>query len=271
MKKLALAMLIAVLIVCAVALTACNRDSDRINEDSEIVSVKVVAKDGYTFELDSDQIKQLADEILRAGEFESDQKTSVVGWEFEYDYKFTFKVMKKKFIFFKEEDTLSYALGTTKTRTDIMDTQHKGYYKEEWTNFSSITGSRSIAESTEEGAAAVHAMLEGIIAAQRQQTYDAMKAQFVSEGFAVTDLEGGDLYGFYLPDGDYVAVGAQQGFRAEKDSTGEVYRIFYTTVEKTKDVYGVYHGKDCRKKDAFVGIGEISGSDCILERIFAAD
>lgn len=270
MKKPLPIILIALLLVCAVALTACSRESDRISEDSEIISVEVTAKDGYVFQLNSDQIKLLADEILRAGEFETDQKTSVVGWEFEYDYRFTFKVMKKKFIFFKEEDTLSYALGTTKTRTDITDTQHEGYYKEEWTNFFSVTGSRSIAESTEEGAAAVREMLDGIVSAQRQQTYDAMKAQFASEGFAVTDLEGGDLYGFYLPDGDYVAVGAQQGFRAEKDSTGEVYRIFYTTVEKTKDVYGAYHGKDCRKKDAFVGIGVISQHDSVLDRIFAA-
>lgn len=67
MKKVLLAVLIAVLAACAVMLTACNRDSDRINEDSEIVSVTVTASDGYKFKLNSDQISFVADEILRAG------------------------------------------------------------------------------------------------------------------------------------------------------------------------------------------------------------
>lgn len=271
MKKILLVTLLAVLIVCSVVLTACNRDSDRIDKDSDIVSVAVTASDGYKFELNEEQIKLVADEILRAGEFESDQKVGLFGWEFEYDYKFVFKVRRKKFLFVHEEVTLSYALGTTKTRTDSSGTQGSWHYPEEWTNFSSMTGSRSIAESTEEGAAAVHELLEGIIASERQQTFDSMKAQFVSEGFTVTDFTGSELFGTYLPDGEYVAIAAQQGFRAEKESTAEIYRIYYTTVEKTKDVYGAYHGKNCRKKDAFVGLGVISNSDSILERLFAED
>lgn len=104
-----------------------------------------------------------------------------MGWEFEYDYKFSFKVMVKKFFFKKEEKTLTYALGTTNTRTDIMDELLKGYYKAEWTNFSALTGSRTIAEFTEEGAAAVHELLEGIIDENRQQKFDSMKAQFAAD------------------------------------------------------------------------------------------
>lgn len=270
MKKVLLVILIAVLAACAVMLTACNRDSDRIDEDSEIVSVTVTAKDGYKFELNSDQIAFVADEIMRAGEFEKDVKTSVVGWEFEYDYKFSFKVLVKKFLFKKEEKTLTYALGTTKTRTDIMDEQHKGYYKEEWTNFSTMTGSRTIAESTEEGAAAVYELLEGIIAAERQQKFDAMKAQFVAEGFELRELTQDELNGMYVSD-EYLFIGAQQGFEATRESTGESYEIFYTTVDKAKDVYGVFHGKDCRYNDVFVGCGAIPQADSILDRVFASD
>lgn len=273
MKKIVLATLLAVLTVCAFTLTACNGDSDRLNEDSEIISATVTALDGYKFELNAEQASFVADKILRAGEFESDSRTSLVGWEFDYDYRLTFKVMKKKFLFKKEEESVSYAFGTTKTRTDLTDTQHTMYCENEWTSFSSLTGSRSIAESDEENAAAVRQMLEGIIGSERQQRYDAIKAQFVAEGFTVRDLSDNELMTIPNPSeaGTFVVVDATQGFEASKESTGESFKIFYTTVEKAKNVYGKFFGKNCRKDDAFVGCGTITQPDSILDRVFAAD
>lgn len=270
MKKILMTALLAVFTVCAVFLTACNRESDKINADSEIVSVTVTAADGYKFELNAEQTKFVADTILRAGEFEKDVKISVVGWEFEYDYKFVFKVIEKKFLFKKEEKTVSYALGTTKTRTDTLGEQHKGYHKQEWTNFSSLTGSRVIAESTEQDAAAVHELLQNIIDTERLQKYERIKAQFITEGFAVTDLSGNDLTGI---DGEeeFIFLNARYGFEARKQSSGEYYKVFYVTVQKAKDVFAAFHGRDCRKNDVFVGCGVIPQADSILDRVFAVD
>ena len=118
MKKTALAALCLILSLCALALTACDSASDRINEDSEILSVSVTAADGFTFELDDAQTEFVTSVLLRTSEFESDPKTSIIGWEFAYDYKIRFTVLKRKFLFKKEEQTLSYAFGTTKSRTN---------------------------------------------------------------------------------------------------------------------------------------------------------
>lgn len=99
MKKTALAALCLILSLCALALTACDSTSDRINEDSEILSVSVTAADGFTFELDDAQTEFVTSVLLRTSEFESDPKTSIIGWEFAYDYKIRFTVPKRKFLF----------------------------------------------------------------------------------------------------------------------------------------------------------------------------
>lgn len=270
MKKVLLVILIAVLAACAVMLTACNRDSDRINEDSDILSVSVTAADGFTFELDEAQTDFLTSVMLRTSEFESDSKTSVIGWEFAYDYKIRITVLERKFLFKKEEKVLSYAFGTTKTRTNALGEQISGYYDTEWTNFSTITGSRSIANSGSEDAAAVHEFFENIILSKRQQNYESMKAQFEAEGFELRDLPQNEISGMYVEE-EYIYLNAKQGFEATKQSTGESYRVYYVTVDKALEVYGAFHGKDCRKNDVFVGCGTIPQAGSILDRVFAAD
>ena len=269
MKKTALAALCLILSLCALALTACDSASDRINEDSEILSVSVTAADGFTFELDDAQTEFVTSVLLRTSEFESDPKTSIIGWEFAYDYKIRFTVLKRKFLFKKEEQTLSYAFGTTKSRTNALGEQISGHYETEWTSFSPLTGSRSIANSGSEDAAALHEFLEGIIVSERQRKYDDIMAQFVDEGFAVNDLSGNDLLAIFIGE-EWVSVEAQQGFEAVRESTGESYRVFYTTVERAKKVYGFFHGINCRKNDAFVGYGDTMPPDSILERVFAS-
>lgn len=185
----------------------------------------MTAADGFTFELDDAQTEFVTSVLLRTSEFESDPKTSIIGWEFAYDYKIRFTVPKRKFLFKKEEQTLSYAFGTTKSRTNALGEQISGHYETEWTSFSPLTGSRSIANSGSEDAAALHEFLEGIIVSERQRKYDDIRAQFVDEGFAVNDLSGNDLLAIFIGE-EWVSVEAQQASKPSGKARAKVTKSF---------------------------------------------
>lgn len=62
---------------------------------------------------------------------------------------------------------------------------------------------------------------------------------------------------------------AESGFVATKESTGERYLIYYTTVERAKQVYYDLSGFMRNYNDVFFGYADVYSEGAAFDRIFA--
>lgn len=271
MKKFFTVVCLICMLAGAMTLSACGFDSPTsLEDDSQITAIKLIYNDGYAVDLSESDIAFIKEQILSVPDFQADSKILVQSrWEFEFDYTFRITTMRKQF-FKKVKTEFVYRFGTTGIYTDGSGKESKTRYENEWTYYT-VVNSRRIANTTDDRAAAIRERLDAIVNGERQSKYDAIKSQFISEGFTLRELNGAELVSFPDPNSEsaFIVVGAIQGFEAVKESTYESYKIYYTTVENAKDAYYELSGTNCRHNDVFFGYGFIADNDSILNRIFA--